>query len=248
MSFVRQFKVISNRALAKQVYEMTLAGDTSGYDTPGQFVNIAVPGFYLRRPISICERSGSGLTLVYKAVGLGTEALSGTAPGAALELLGPLGNGFSAPGGIRRPLLVGGGVGTPPMLWLMRRLRESGLAPKAVLGWGSEDEVFYTDEFSKYGEIEVCTIDGSRGTKGFVTDAGLMRGGGFDYIYACGPLPMLKAVYLATETGGQYSFEQRMACGFGACMGCTCRTNSGAKRICKDGPVLSRDDIVWEGL
>lgn len=242
------FELISNEKIAKDVYRMVLCGDVSAITAPGQFVNIKLEGRFLRRPISVCDLDGSAdrLTLVYKTVGGGTRQMAEMTPGAVLDLLSGLGNGFDVERSGARPLLVGGGVGTPPMLLLCRRLVARGTRPIAVTGFGSADEVFLSDELRDAGaEVIVATMDGSAGVKGLVTDA--MTGLEYTYFYACGPEAMLRAVDAAApeSVAGELSFEERMGCGFGACMGCSCETKYGAKRICKDGPVLRREEIIW---
>ena len=235
--------VRENRPLTDQVYRMRLAGDTAALTRPGQFVNIRVEGAFLRRPLSVCDWDADGLTVIYKTVGEGTRWLSRQEPGKALDLLCGLGNGFSPEKAVGRPLLCGGGVGAPPLFRLCRELCGKGLRPVVVLGFGRADEVFLAEEFAALGaDVTVTTVDGSAGVKGLVTDA-LPENPGF--VYACGPIPMLRAVAEATACGGEYSFEERMGCGFGACMGCTCKTKDGQKRICKEGPVLAKEEIVW---
>lgn len=239
-----QFTISENKSIAPSVYKMTLAGDVSSVTAPGQFVNIALDGKYLRRPISICDSENGILTLIYKLIGTGTEQMSKLKPGATLDILIPLGNGYSLDKQFSRPLLIGGGVGVPPMYMLAKRLIEKGFVPSVILGFNTKDEIFYEDEFRLLGcNVTVTTADGSYGTKGFVTAA--FDDIEFDYTFSCGPLPMLKAVYSSCACPGQYSFEERMGCGFGACMGCSCKTITGYKRICKDGPVLERSEILW---
>ena len=238
------FTVASQRILAPGTYELTLCGDTEGLDVPGQFVNIRIDGLYLRRPLSVCDCRPGYLTLIYKAVGTGTEILSRMEQGEALDLLTGLGNGYNLSVSGREPLLIGGGAGVPPMYLLARKLTEQGKHVTAILGFNTAEEVFYEEEFLALGAcVIVATADGTRGVKGFVTDA--MDGLAYTYFYTCGPGPMLKAVYDRSETDGQFSFEERMGCGFGACVGCTCRTKYGNKRICRDGPVLEKEEIVW---
>ena len=218
---------------------MTLSGDTSAITAPGQFVNIQVPGFYLRRPLSVCDWTDGELTLIYKVVGEGSAAMRRMQPGTALDLLVGLGNGFDTTRAASAPILVGGGLGAVPMLALWRRMPHA----QVVLGFASVEDAFLKDELEAQGaRVTVATVDGSLGIKGFVTDA--MAQLDYDYVYACGPEPMLKAVH-AQCGAGQFSFEARMACGFGACMGCSCVTKYGNKRICKDGPVLSGEEIIW---
>ena len=243
------FKVLSQRALTDSVYHLRLQGDTRAVTKPGQFVQIQLPGFYLRRPISICDcqvAEEGTLDLIYKVVGHGTEAMTALQPGAELDLLVGLGNGFDVKGDEKEPLLIGGGVGVPPMYGLCKALIAAGKQPSVVLGFNTASEVFWKDEFEALGvKVTVTTVDGSMGMKGFVTAA---MESGYDYVYTCGPEPMFKAVYkVLDEKGlsGQFSFEERMACGFGVCMGCSCKTKYGNKRICKDGPVLVKEEIIW---
>ena len=239
------FTLLKQTPLAKGVYRMVLEGDTGAITAPGQFVNIAIDGLYLRRPISVCAVDGDRLTLIYKVVGAGTRAMSGMKPGTTLDLLTGLGNGYDLSKSGNAPLLIGGGVGVPPLYELARRLIAQGKKVSAIIGFNAADEVFYADELAALGAtVQVTTVDGSVGVKGFVTDA-LANVPAYSYVYTCGPEPMLKAVYGATGTSGQFSFEERMGCGFGACMGCTCETKYGHKRICRDGPVLEKEEIVW---
>ena len=238
------FTITGNCALTGSVMELRARGDTSAITAPGQFVNIRLEGKFLRRPISVCNVAGDELTLVYKIVGSGTRQLAAMQPGQTLDLLTGLGNGYDLSPAGDAPVLLGGGVGTPPMFWLARDLRARGKAVRVVLGFNTADEVFYVDELRALGAaVTVTTVDGSHGVKGFVTD-GLPED--YSYFYACGPEPMLRAVFRATKTSGQLSFEERMGCGFGACMGCSCKTLTGYKRICKDGPVLRKEEIAWE--
>ena len=239
------YTVCSNEPLARQVFRMRLLGDTSAITAPGQFVDLALPGFFLRRPISICDYDADGLTIIYKVVGKGTAALSRLAPGAELDALSGLGNGFDTQKSGESPLLIGGGVGVPPLYALAKRLLAEGKCPTAILGFNKADEVFYAGEFENLGvRTLVCTADGSVGVRGFVTDA-IATLSGYSFYYACGPEPMLRAVHALCPCGGQLSFEERMGCGFGTCMGCSCKTKYGNKRICKDGPVLDKEEIVW---
>lgn len=238
------YEIVSNQPLTDSVWQMVIAGDTQYLTAPGQFVNIAIEGCYLRRPISVCDYDGQSITLIYKVVGRGTEIMSRMQAGEKLDVLTGLGNGFSLSAATERPLLVGGGVGVPPLYNLARKLKAAGKRVQVVLGFNRADEIFYADEFEALGvEVHIATVDGSVGVKGFVTDA--MKALEFDYIYTCGPLPMLKAIYNASECDGEFSFEERMGCGFGACMGCSCQTTKGSKRICKEGPVLKRDEIIF---
>ena len=239
------FEIVSNRRLAPNVFEMVLRGDCSAVAAPGQFVNLRLDGFYLRRPISVCNVDGEMLTLIYKVVGRGTEAMSRMQPGEKLDALVGLGNGYSLDECGDRPMLIGGGAGVPPMYLLARRLLTRGADVTVVLGFNAREEIFYEEEFRALGaKVVVATADGSYGVRGFVTDA-MKQLPAPSAVCACGPEPMLKAVYNAADVPGQFSFESRMGCGFGACMGCTCKTKYGAKRICKDGPVLRREEIVW---
>lgn len=238
------FTIKENIALTHSVYQMTLQGDTEGIGC-GQFVNIKLEGLYLRRPISVCDCTQGELTIVYKVVGKGTRQMSAMTAGQRLDVLTGLGNGYDlAPCG-DKVVLLGGGVGVPPLYLLAKQLFKAGKQVSVVLGFNTKAEVFYEQEFAALGaKVFVTTADGSYGIKGFVTDA--IKGMDFTYFYTCGPEPMLKAVYKATATSGQFSFEERMGCGFGACMGCSCKTITGYKRICKDGPVLRKEEILWE--
>ena len=238
------FEIIENTALTADVYRMTLLGDTSDITAPGQFVNIKLDGLYLRRPISVCDSANGKLTLIYKVVGKGTEQMKNMS-GGKLDILSGLGNGYDTSLSGERPLLIGGGVGVPPMYMLAKQLIAEGKKVSVILGFNKKEEVFYKDEFEDLGcNVTVTTVDGSEGVKGFVTDA--MKSMDYSYIYTCGPEPMFKAIYKAMKTEGQFSFEERMGCGFGACMGCSCKTITGYKRICKDGPVMKREEILWE--
>lgn len=240
-----KFIVKSNRLLAKYTYEMELKGDISSIKRPGQFIHIELDGFFLRRPISICDWTASSLTIVYKAVGRGTEYMARLAEGAELEALVGLGNGFDTQKSGEKPLLIGGGAGIPPLYALTRKLLENGKKVTVVLGFNSADEAFYISKFTTLGaNVIITTADGSLGVRGLVTDA--MDGLDYSYTYACGPEPMLKAVYDKALTDGQYSFEERMGCGIGVCMGCVYRSKTGYKRICKDGPVLEKEEILWQ--
>ena len=238
------FKLIKNERIAANTFLSVLEGDTSDITAPGQFVNIKLDGFYLRRPISVCNVEGDQLTIIYKAVGAGTEKMSCTKEGENWLVLTGLGNGYDLSKSGDKPLLVGGGAGVPPMYYLARKLVNEGKTPTVILGFGKADEVFFKDEFEALGlKVLVTTVDGSFGIKGFVTDA--LTDLDYTYFYTCGPEPMLKALYDKTNTSGQFSFEERMGCGFGACMGCTCKTKYGNKRICRDGPVLEKEEIIW---
>lgn len=237
------FEITENNFLTENVLQMRLRGDTSDVFC-GQFVNIAIDGLYLRRPISVCDCKDGELTLVYKVVGKGTEKMSGMRTGEKLDILTGLGNGYDLSLSGEKPLLIGGGVGVPPLYLLAKKLLAEGKEVSVILGFNTKKEIFYEEEFKKLGaKVTVCTADGSYGVKGFVTDA--MKGETYSYFYTCGPEPMLKAVFFASETEGQFSFEERMGCGFGACMGCSCKTIYGNKRICKEGPVLKKEEILW---
>jgi dihydroorotate dehydrogenase electron transfer subunit len=238
------FTLKENKKIARGTYLSVLEGDTSDITASGQFVNIKLDGLYLRRPISVCDVDGDRLTIIYKAVGAGTEKMASSPIGERWLTLTGLGNGYDLTKSGNRPLLIGGGAGVPPMYYLAKLLIKEGKHPTVILGFGSKDEVFFEDEFKKIGaDVLVTTVDGSYGIRGFVTDA--MSELDYTYFYTCGPEPMLKAVYNKTETSGQFSFEERMGCGFGACMGCTCKTKYGYKRICRDGPVLEKEEIIW---
>ena len=237
--------VLSNTSLTKDVYKMVLEGDTSSLSRPGQFVNLKLDGLFLRRPISVCDYDEKTLTIIYKVVGKGTEQMSKMKVGETVDILIGLGNGFDTSKGGEKPLVIGGGVGVPPMYNLTKKLIEENKKPIVILGFNKEDEIFYKEEFEALGaEVYISTVDGSVGTKGFVTDV-IKDISDYTYFYTCGPLPMLKAVYDVTNTSGEESFEERMGCGFGACMGCSCETKYGNKRICKDGPVLVKEEIIW---
>ena len=237
------FEILDNKPLTESVYEMRLAGDTADITAPGQFVNIKLDGLFLRRPISVCDRTDGVLTLVYKVVGRGTEKMAAMVAGEKLDILTGLGNGYDLSKAGERPLLLGGGVGVPPLYLLAKTLIAEGKRPYVILGFNTKSEVFYEEEFRALGAlVTVTTVDGSYGTKGFVTNALPEE---YTYFYTCGPEPMLKAVWKSTVTSGQLSFEERMGCGFGACMGCSCKTLTGNKRICKEGPVMVKEEILW---
>ena len=238
------YEINSNKKLTESIFEMVLEGDTTSISAPGQFINIKLDGFYLRRPISICDYDDSTITIIYKVVGEGTEVMSKMNSGEKLDVLCGLGNGFDTSKSIDKPVLIGGGVGVPPMYNLCKKLISEGKSVTVILGFNKKDEIFYEDEFKKLGaDVKVTTVDGSYGIKGFVTDA--LKDTEYSYFYTCGPMPMFKAIESTAVTSGQYSFEERMGCGFGACMGCSCKTKYGNKRICKDGPVLEREEIIW---
>lgn len=238
------FKIIENTPLTKTVYKMKLQGDVSDITSSGQFVNIKLEGLYLRRPISVCDCEDGVLTLIYKVVGKGTEQMAKMTEGEELNVLTGLGNGYDISLSGDKPLLLGGGVGVPPLYMLCKKLIAEGKKVSVVLGFNTKDEIFCEEDFKALGaEVLVTTVDGSYGIKGFVTDA--MKDIDYSYFYTCGPEPMLKAIFKASSTSGQFSFEERMGCGFGACMGCSCKTVTGYKRICKDGPVLQKEEILW---
>ena len=238
------FVIKSQEKIAKDVFKMVLSGNTDDITASGQFVNIKLDGFYLRRPISVCDYDKNELTLIYKTVGEGTAAMSKYENGTELDVLTGLGNGYDTSLSGEKPLLLGGGVGVPPLYNLCKKLVAEGKKPTVILGFNSADDVFYENEFKALGaDVYVTTADGSYGIKGFVTDA--MADIDYSFFYTCGPEPMLKAIYNVSKTSGQLSFEERMGCGFGACMGCSCKTKYGNKRICKDGPVLIKEEIIW---
>lgn len=240
------YKIRSNEPLTSSVWRMVLEGDTQWIARPGQFVNIELTGRYLRRPISISDYDDETITLIYKVVGSGTEQMSHLKRDQELDLLVGLGNGFDVAASGPKPLLVGGGVGVPPLYNLCKVLLAAGKQPTVILGFNKADEIFYRQEFEALGaEVYVATADGSVGVKGFVTDVLREKGVDYDYFYACGPLPMLRALSQTTTTSGELSFEERMGCGFGACMGCSCKTLTGNKRICKEGPVMKKEEIIW---
>lgn len=239
----RILTVTDNHLVARDVYKMQLTGDTSAITRPGQFVNLLLSGLYLRRPISVCDWDENTLTLIYKVVGEGTEQMAAMTAGTKIDILMGLGNGFDVTKAGETPVLIGGGVGVPPLYGLAKHLRQAGKNVTVAIGAASCDDVLLAKELSDLGcMVKIATVDGSAGEKGFVT--GLLTGD-YSYSYACGPIPMLKAVYGALSCDGEYSFEERMGCGFGACMGCSCKTKYGNKRICKDGPVLTKEEILW---
>ena len=238
------FKISLNEKLADNVYKMVLQGDTSDITACGQFINIQLECLYLRRPISVCDCDESSVTIIYKVVGKGTEQMSKMAVGETLDVLTGLGNGYDLLLSGDKPVLLGGGVGVPPLYMLAKELKKQGKEVSVILGINTSSEVFYENEFKALGcDVTVTTVDGSYGVKGFVTNAYPKE---YTYFYTCGPEPMLKAIYKTAETSGQMSFEERMGCGFGACMGCSCKTITGYKRICKDGPVMLKEEILWE--
>jgi len=238
------FEIAENVQLVESVYRMRLVGDVSAVSAPGQFINIMLKGKYLRRPISVYDVDSDSVTIIYKVVGSGTDILSKMSVGEKLDILTGLGNGYDISEAGNAPLLIGGGVGVPPLYLLAKELIKVGVKPRVIIGFNTEKEVFGEKEFSDLGcEVTVTTVDGSKGVKGFVTNA---LPESYSYFYTCGPEPMLKAVYKSTVTSGQFSFEERMGCGFGACVGCSCKTITGYKRICKEGPVLRKEEILWE--
>lgn len=238
------YTIAEHTVLTKDVYRMVLAGDTSAMSAPGQFVEIQLPGFFLRRPISVCDYDAFGFTLIYKVVGRGTEDLAAMKQGETLNIITGLGNGFSPEKGGERPLLVGGGVGVPPLYHLAKRLLARGAFPFVVLGFNTAEEIFYVEEFKALGaEVAIATVDGSYGVKGFVTAA---LPASYSYVYSCGPIAMLRALYSAARgVSGEFSLEERMGCGFGACMGCSIITKKGSRRVCKDGPVFEKEELAW---
>lgn len=236
------FTILSNTALTADVYRMELSGDTSHVTNAGQFVEIALPGKFLRRPISVNDYTDGKLTIIYKVVGHGTEQMAAMAPGQTLDVLTGLGNGYDTSLSGENPVLVGGGVGVPPLYALAKKLLAEGKHPSVILGFNKESEIFLAKEFEALGvPTYIATADGSVGTKGFVTD--VLKNLSYSYFYSCGPMPMFKAMETVVTTSGQYSMEERMGCGFGACMGCSIQTRSGAKRVCKDGPVFIREEV-----
>ncbi len=238
------FEITENTKIAKDVFKMRLAGDTSGITGAGQFVNIKIDGFFLRRPISVCDFNENELLIIYKVVGKGTDRMSGLGAGQKLDLLTGLGNGYDLTVKTDKPVLIGGGVGVPPLYKLAKELKKQGKKVSVILGFNSKEEIFFEKEFKEIADrVLVCTADGTYGVKGFVTDA--LCDVDYDYFFTCGPEPMFRALEKTVKTSGQFSFEQRMGCGFGACMGCTCKTLTGNKRICREGPVLFREEIIW---
>lgn len=238
------FEIAENIHLTKDIMLMRLVGDTSAITRPGQFINIKLDGLYLRRPISVCDCDEKSVTIIYKIVGKGTEKMAEMTSG-TLDVLSGLGNGYDTAKSGENPLLLGGGVGVPPLYMLAKELINQGKKVSVILGFNKKEEIFYEEEFKKLGaEVFVTTVDGSYGIKGFVTDA--MKDIKYSYFYTCGPEPMLKAIFKASKTDGQLSFEERMGCGFGACMGCSCKTIYGNKRICKEGPVLEKGELLWQ--
>ena len=236
--------ILENKPLTELVWQMKLQADTSAITAPGQFVNLKLEGLYLRRPISICDWDEESLTIIYKVVGEGTQQMTTLQQGSKIDTLIGLGNGYDTSKSGSDPVLLGGGVGVPPMYGLAKKLLGEGKSVKVILGFNTKEEIFYEEQFKALGaEVFVTTADGSYGTKGFVTD--VLKTLSYSYFFTCGPMPMFRAIEAVAQTSGQYSFEERMGCGFGACMGCTCKTKYGNKRICKDGPVLEREEVVW---
>ena len=239
------FTILSNESLTDSIYKMVLGGDASAITAPGQFINIRLEGKFLRRPISVCDYDKDTLTIIYKVVGKGTDQMCHMTAGDTLDILTGLGNGYDLTLSGQSPVLLGGGVGVPPMYNLAKALLAQGKSVSVILGFNAKTEIFYENEFKALGcQITVTTVDGSYGKKGFVTDA--LKDMEYTYFYTCGPEPMLKAVHRSSVTSGQMSFEERMGCGFGACMGCSCKTLTGYKRICKEGPVMKKEEILWE--
>ena len=239
------YEILENKLLAKDVYKMILKGDTKYIKAPGQFINLKIDGCYLRRPISVSDWDENTITIIYKIVGKGTETMSQMSIGEKIDILTGLGNGFNKNPNGQKPLLIAGGVGTPPMYKLCKELIKDGKSPIVVLGFNSKEDVFYEEDFKNLGvEVHVSTVDGSYGTKGFVTDI-IKNLKDYTYYYACGPMPMLKVVYEEVQIEGELSFEEKMGCGFGACMGCSIQTKNGTKRVCKEGPVFRKEDIIW---
>ena len=238
------FEILTNTPLTSSVYKMTLRGDTSAITAPGQFVEIALPGKFLRRPISVCDWAENSLTLIYKVVGHGTEQMAALPAGTRLDVLTGLGNGYNTALSGENPVLVGGGVGVPPLYALCKKLIAEGKKPRVILGFNKESEIFLKQEFEALGiPTYIATADGSCGTRGFVTD--VLKNLDYSYFYSCGPMPMFRAMEAVVTTSGEFSFEERMGCGFGACMGCSIQTKSGAKRVCKDGPVFLREEVFF---
>ncbi len=233
-----------NIRLTDKMWKMELCHPDLEVQKPGQFINLKIDGYFLRRPISVCDAAIGEVTIIYAVVGKGTTALSEMTAGQKVQALCGLGNGYDTSLSGDKPLLLGGGAGVPPMYLLAKQLRSEGKPVSVILGFNTASEIFYDEEFYKLGcRVILATADGSLGAKGFVTD---VMPEDYTYVYTCGPEPMLKAVYKKAETSGQFSFEERMGCGFGACMGCSCKTITGYKRICKDGPVLRKEEILWE--
>lgn len=241
-----KYKIIKNNKIAKDVFKMILEGDTTNITNAGQFINIELEDLYLRRPISICDYDDNTITVIYKVVGQGTEKMSNLEAGHELDILTGLGNGFETSNSGDKPLIIGGGVGTPPMYRLCKNLISEGKKPNVILGFNSKEDIFYKEEFEKLGvEVYISTVDGSVGVKGFVTDI-MKTIKDYTYFYACGPMVMLKAICEEANVSGEVSLEERMGCGFGACMGCTIQTKKGNKRVCREGPVFNKEDLIWK--
>ena len=239
-----RYTVVKNEEIAPGTYYMTIAGDTSQIKDPGQFINIKIDGLYLRRPMSICSYDEESMSIIYKVVGKGTEAMSRMPAGDSFDALSPLGNGFDTEKIPEGALLIGGGAGAMPIYTLAMILRDKGKKPHVIIGFNREEEIFFADEFRDLGvELTIATMDGSVGVKGTVVDA--MEKANRPYVCVCGPDPMMKAV-AEHSSGGQFDLGARMACGFGACMGCTVITKSGPKRVCKDGPIFDQEEIIWQ--
>lgn len=240
------YKILKNENIAKDVYKMILEGDTKFVRAAGQFINIQIEGFYLRRPISVCDYDENTITIIYKIFGNGTDKLSTMKAGETLDILTGLGNGFNTNCEGDKPLIVGGGVGVPPLYRLCKELINKGKKPVVVFGFASKEDIFYEEEFKNLGvDVHIATVDGSYGTKGFVTNV-IENLSDYTYYYACGPMGMLKAIHKSVEVDGQLSLEERMGCGFGACMGCSIKTKNGNKRVCKEGPVFKKEELLWE--
>lgn len=241
-----KYKILENKKIAKDVFEMVLEGDTTAINKPGQFINIEIEDLYLRRPISVCDYDEKTITVIYKVVGQGTEKMSKLEKGKELDILTGLGNGFDTKNSGDKPLIIGGGVGTPPMYRLCKDLISEKKTPTVILGFNSKEDMFYKDKFEELGvKVYISTVDGSIGIKGFVTDV-MKTIGDFTYFYACGPMVMLEAVCKEANISGEISLEGRMGCGFGACMGCTIQTKKGNKRVCREGPVFDKEDLIWK--
>ncbi len=237
------FTILENRPVAAGTYRLRFAGDTGAFTAPGQFLDLRLPGFFLRRPISVSDWDENSATVLYKVAGEGTDMLSAMGPGTELDALTGLGNGFDVSLGGARPLLAGGGIGAAPLVRLAQDLLNCGSKPLVILGFNRAEEMICSETFAALGaDVIVTTADGSFGIRGLVPD-GVRQAGAYSFVYACGPTPMLRALDKAITGPGQYSFEERMGCGFGACMGCTCETKAGPKRVCRDGPVFSREEV-----
>lgn len=236
--------VYKNNPIIAGVYKLVLSGNVSAIQRPGQFIELAVPGHFLRRPFSVCDWDRDSVTVVYRVIGEGTKCLAAMMPGEGLDALTGLGNGFDTSVSGNRPLLVAGGSGVPMMLCLAKKLLSEGKAVTAILGYRTASDIFLADDIRYLGvDVRLTTEDGSAGVRGMVTDA--MADLDYTYFYTCGPEAMFRAVNAAAKTSGQFSLEARMGCGYGACMGCTIETKNGPKRVCKDGPVFMREDLLW---